>query len=144
LTVSGDAAAPELSIQEDTSKIKVSFSRQINRVNLSFETKKTKQFYRLTGEILDAVTWEGKAVRPDGESVNWTARQTKAWQPETKADTAKRDTLLIGKVMYPFNAYGWTEKPMAKKVLFATPPYGPVKATAYCRIQTSLLKMVRL
>lgn len=122
IDVSGNLVTPDIVILEDTTKIKVSYVRQASKINLFFELKKTKTAFSLIGEITDALTWEGTVLKPEAElnqpSKTWIAKLTKAFITEIKLDTAKKDTVVLGKIFYPFNAYSWTEKPVSRKVLF--------------------------
>lgn len=52
-------------------------------------------------------------------SINYIGTDTSACKSVDKGkEEQKKETPVIGEVIFPFVAYGWTEKPMAKKVLF--------------------------
>jgi imidazolonepropionase-like amidohydrolase len=118
MTVSGDVVNPDIQMREDTFKFKASYVRQAQRIHLFFETPKTRQSYRFSGDVSDASLWEGQVTLPDGNEASWSARRVSAEGPRAAADTSRRDTLALGSVWYPFSPYGWTEKPSVRAVLF--------------------------
>jgi imidazolonepropionase-like amidohydrolase len=73
--------------------------------------------YRLSGSVANPKNWTGKAVLPDGTWADWSATQTEAAKPDT-FDLVKLDTTAKGAVIYPFVAYGKTEKAKAETVVF--------------------------
>ena len=119
LSVSGSNEKPKLRINtSDTTSIKVSFSRTDELLTLSFAPDTTGKV-RLSGTI-DAQNWSGKGQDTDGQWVNWSAtfqapgESTEKENPdEAKAATEPE----MGEVIYPFTAYGWTERPLAKTYL---------------------------
>lgn len=100
--------------------------------------EKPKSFYRLTGTVTDS-GWEGTGYSDQGQWISWSAMES---LPEEEEETAmgqdeqvekdmKSDTSSVaekksmqsdsstdekGKIRYPFNGYGWTERPEAETV----------------------------
>jgi len=116
MSVSGEAAAPEIIVMEDTSKIKAAYSRQGTLISLQYELKKNnKGIYRLSGASEEGSNaWKGNALLPSGDWVKWTATFDSVYTAEAKKDTAKKDTSKMGVVTYPNMAYGWKELPKQK------------------------------
>jgi imidazolonepropionase-like amidohydrolase len=108
----------------DTSKVQISGEQKLDQVTIMLEEKepviadkseKPKRYYtRLSGAI-DGETWTGRAQRPNGTWIDWSARRIGPY-----VDTSKpKDDLRIpaGKIPHPFGAYGWTEEPQSKTYL---------------------------
>ncbi|HET9824058.1 MAG TPA: amidohydrolase family protein, partial [Chitinophagaceae bacterium] len=69
---------------------------------------------RLSG-VNNGDKWEGTGVDTIGNSLTWTATFIKANEP---VDSAKRKVpLRLGKVTYPFGAYGWDSLPRQENLL---------------------------
>lgn len=123
LKVSGDATAPKAQlVVTDSLKPEVKLSYKDKDVTLSFNPDKKAEpnKIRLTGLIdYDKKSWSGKGQLANGEWVNWSATQTKG--PEADTAKAKKDltdyTKGLGKVTYPFLAYGNEELPKAENYL---------------------------
>lgn len=63
--------------------------------------------YRLSGMVSNNI-WSGTGEDMDGNRFTWTATYDKPAEP--KADSTKpRKPSVIGKVVYPFEPYGWEE-----------------------------------
>lgn len=117
LSVSGSNEKPKLRINtSDTTSLKVKFSRTDDLLTLSFAPDTTGKV-RLSGTI-DAQNWSGKGQDTDGQWVNWSATFQGTPEPET-ADAPADTTAATetGTVIYPFTAYGWSERPQAKTYL---------------------------
>lgn len=73
---------------------------------------------RLSG-VSNGKEWNGIGTDSSGNSLTWTAVLVKA--AVAKPDTAekKKDAPVIGKVIYPFEPYGWTEdqQPVQQNIL---------------------------
>lgn len=122
LKVSGDATSPKAQIiLSDTVKLDVKLSYKDNDINLSFSPdKKTTGKIRLTGNInYNDNAWVGKGEYPDGGWVAWNASQLKG--PEADTTKPKKDTVDVtknlGKVTYPFLAYGNEQIPTQESFL---------------------------
>jgi imidazolonepropionase-like amidohydrolase len=122
LKVSGDANAPKTQIiLSDTVKLDAKLSYKDNDVSLSFSPdKNTKEKIRLSGTIDYAQkSWGGKGEYINGGWIAWSATQTKA--PDADTTKPKRDTIDVtknlGKVIFPFIAYGNEQIPSQENFL---------------------------
>ncbi|MBL4754814.1 MAG: amidohydrolase family protein [Flavobacteriales bacterium] len=118
IKIKGKVAKPsgELVISDSvTTKIKISVLGSV--VTLTFQEKKDKDagVIRLNGNI-SARGWKGKGQLANGDWVSWSTTKTGEFvSPEKKK---KPEAISVGKVYYPFMAYGWTEAPKLENVLF--------------------------
>lgn len=102
-------------IAKDTIKAKFSYDGKL--VNISFATEKRLHAasVRLGGTVNGDV-WNGNGVDAEGNNVLWTANFSKAGTPAP--DTSKKKpSLPLGKVMFPFDGYGWDSMPQAQTIL---------------------------
>lgn len=112
LKVSGEAASPKAQILlSDTVKLDVKLSYKDNDITLAFapEKKGEQNKIRLNGTIDHAQkSWSGRGQTADGNWTAWTGNQLKG--PDADTAKAKKDTVDVtknlGKVIYPFLAYG--------------------------------------
>jgi imidazolonepropionase-like amidohydrolase len=119
LSVSGSDEKPKLSIStSDSTTLKVKFNRTDDLVTLSFVPDSTGKV-RLSGTI-DEPNWSGKGQDAAGAWVSWAATYegaAEAKEEEEKATPASAEKPEMGEVIYPFTAYGWTERPEARTYL---------------------------
>jgi imidazolonepropionase-like amidohydrolase len=97
----------------DTSEIKVNHKISNDRITLSFKPSGGDGIVRLSG-IIGTEAWAGKGQDGNGNWTNWSARRSGGLgtaKQEKKDSTAAK--LNLGKVTYPFTAFGWTERPKA-------------------------------
>jgi len=71
--------------------------------------------FRLSAAV-SGNTWNGNGEDSSGEHVEWTATLIKAGLPAIDS-SKKKTTPLVGKVVYPFDGYGWTELPKPENLL---------------------------
>ncbi|MDZ4844139.1 MAG: amidohydrolase family protein [Chitinophagales bacterium] len=121
LTIEGSPFKTKASVQlQDTVKADVQFSRVDNIVSLSFNLsadKKVNEAVRLSG-LIEKEKWSGKGQLSDGAWVNWEARFNKALDQKEEKKEEKRDSIPpVGKIIYPFVAYGYSETPKQETVL---------------------------
>ncbi len=115
LEVSGTDEAPKAALQiNDSTSAKVKFSRDDALVTLSFNLPEEDGKTRLSGTVGGA-QWSGRGQRASGEWVSWSAARTGSSEEKSAAgeeDGAQAAAAPeIGEVIYPFTAFGWTEKP---------------------------------
>ncbi|MBL0308934.1 MAG: amidohydrolase family protein [Bacteroidetes bacterium] len=123
LKVSGDAHAPKANLViTDSLKPEVKLTYKEKDITLSFnpDKKAEQNKIRLTGLIdYDKKSASGNGQMPNGDWITWTAIQSKG--PEADTSKAKNDTTdytkEIGKVVYPFMAYGNEEIPKQESFL---------------------------
>lgn len=98
-------------IGKDTVTSKFYYDGRQVRINVAPE--RSKGDLRLSG-IVNNEAWSGYGEDSAGNRFTWTANYDKA--TSDKADsTAKKPLGPIGKVMYPFVAFGWEETQMPKQ-----------------------------
>jgi imidazolonepropionase-like amidohydrolase len=119
IIVEGELLEPKLKLAlNDTQKSDINFSRKGQLISLQFNTEKdsSKNITRLTG-IIENNLWKGKSQLPDGTWHNWEMKFVSVLdkKEEEKKDDKKPE---YGKVVYPFMAYGYSEKPKQELVLF--------------------------
>ena len=76
---------------------------------------KTGAYFRLSGVVSDGI-WNGNGEDSSGNRITWTAAFVKAGS--AAVDSAKKKPpVMVGKVLYPFDGYGWEELPKAENFL---------------------------
>lgn len=126
LTLDGDMAFP-LEVRDekmfisysDSNRVKVNYSVQDDLISLSFTPKDKEEKVRLSGTI--GKEWNGRGQDGTGKWINWSANRSGDLKEKTDEEDKKKDkpeNAIAGEVTYPFMAFGWNEKPKAKKVLF--------------------------
>lgn len=102
-----------ISKPNDTTKIKANLVVDGDLLSLSFNPKGVKKSYRISAYIatVKPLQLKGEINREDGGTIPWSASYTGAYTE--KAETKRADKPLeLGKVIYPFAAYGH-EQPLA-------------------------------
>lgn len=85
-------------------------------ITLSFSPdKEESRKIRLSG-VVDGDRWSGNATQVDGSWATWSASKSATEESDEKATADKKKDKEesadeLGKVVYPFMAYGWSEKP---------------------------------
>lgn len=123
LKITGDVSSPKATVMvRDTIKVDAQLYYKGNDVTLTFEPEKKSELgmLQLVGLINhDTKKWNGNAVIGGINTTTWEATQTKG--PEADTSKAKPDTTNytanLGKVIYPFVAYGAEELPKQENVL---------------------------
>lgn len=112
LDIKGDNASI---IAKDTIKTKFSFDGKIVKLSFS-ENKKSKTAIRLSG-VNNNDVWQGTGLDTTGNYLTWSAKLVKAADAE-KDSTKTKPPVELGKVLYPFDGYGWDKLPEQETVLF--------------------------
>lgn len=122
LKITGDAATPKATVGIDTAKVDVKLSYKEQDITIMFDTdkKRNEGKVRLTGVIDYANNrFSGKGQLAEGQWVDWQAMRIEG--PEADTTKPKKDTIdytkNLGKVIYPFTAYGNEEVPVQENVL---------------------------
>ena len=117
LFIEGSADKPSYKIQfaGDTTRSDLKLSRDNQLLTLSFSPKKDGQQVRLSGWI-DGKNFKGDGQNVDGSWLKWTATFEKAFE-EKSIEKKEEKPESIGKVIYPFVAFGNEEKPKAENLL---------------------------
>jgi imidazolonepropionase-like amidohydrolase len=121
--VTGDVASPKATLTvNDSVKPDIKISYKDNDVTLSFtlDKKPASGKYLFSGTIDHAQKrWSGKGQTPDGDWVRWDLTQTAG--PEADTSKPKKDSIdytkNLGRVLFPFVAYGNEELPKQENFL---------------------------
>lgn len=116
MILSGTSDKPAIKLMLDSTEVRgATFTLDKDLVSLSFD--RARQKYRLSG-YLNEKNIDGNGQLDNGKWVSWRATWTDA---KTEADSRQRRSAPvteIGKVIYPFTAYGNSELPAQEDVLF--------------------------
>ncbi|WP_210465665.1 amidohydrolase family protein [Rufibacter roseolus] len=119
MLISGTPEKPELKVvAQDTLKGTLSLSGELLTMTFA-PAKNGKESIRLTGWYTGK-GFQGEAQLPDAQMVKWTALLSEAATQQAKRDTARsrsNEALNLGKLTFPFAAFGRTELPKAETVL---------------------------
>ena len=123
IVISGTADKPAIKIKMGEKDLKGTISVSNKLMSISISTD--KGVIRLSG-VADPAAPGGDAVMEDGTWGKWilekvaddsaSARGPRPGKPGAGED--KNDEPSYGKIIYPFVAYGWEEKPVQEDVLF--------------------------
>ena len=116
LTLSGTFDKPSIRLAFDTTAIRgATFTQEKDIVSINFE--RARNHYRLSGYI-SGKDLEGRCQLDNGKWVDWKATFNSA-APEAEARQRRQPPVPeLGKVIYPFTAYGRSEIPKQEDVLF--------------------------
>ncbi len=123
LTIKGKADKPTIEVKSGDKELKSTITYKNNLVNISLTTP--KGMISLSGASYDG-TLKGDALMADGSWVSWSTQPgAGTGDAEAKNDQGKKkggkegaEDNSMGKVIYPFIAYGWEEKPVQETILF--------------------------
>lgn len=102
-------------IAKDTIKAKFSYDGKL--ITLSFATEKRPRAAAIRlGGTVNGNVWNGNGIDAEGNSVLWTANFSKAGTPAPDS-AKKRPSGPLGKVVYPFDGYGWDSLPKPENIL---------------------------
>ena len=116
LVLSGTFDKPAIKLTVDSTEIRgATFSLEKDIITINFERSRVR--YRLSGYVTGK-DLEGNGQMDDGRWISWKASYSGV-APSAEA-RQKRQTPVpeLGKVVYPFTAYGFTELPKQEDVLF--------------------------
>jgi imidazolonepropionase-like amidohydrolase len=117
MLLSGTFDKPTIKLTFDSTEVKgATFTLDKDLVSISFD--RSIQKFRLSGYI-SARDMEGRGQLDNGKWFAWKATYS---SNATEVDNSRKSPNLpipeLGKVVYPFTAYGWTELPKQEDVLF--------------------------
>ncbi|MBK8564368.1 MAG: amidohydrolase family protein [Saprospiraceae bacterium] len=105
-------------VVNDSTKTKVNAKINGDRITLSFKPKGSEQTTRLNGTI-DEGRMSGTGQDGNGNWVNWSTSRTGDVESKKEAEKeAGKTAAELGKVTYPFTAFGWSERPKQGNYLF--------------------------
>lgn len=120
LTIGGKPGKYEAFISKatDTAKTKATLVVDGDLLSLSFNPKGVKSSYRISAYVLAAkpIRFEGEVNRADGSQVPWSASYTGAYTEKVEKKVADKP-LELGKLIYPFSAFGHEQAPERTTVL---------------------------
>lgn len=123
LEITGSIDKPKVQlVKNDTTKLDVAFNVDGELVTLSFnDNEDAKAKYRFSGRK-SGKNYLGKGQTPEGEWTNWTLNYASEIEKEQekKKEDKKEDEQReqeLGKVVYPFMAYGYSEAPYGEAVV---------------------------
>ncbi|MBC8048194.1 MAG: amidohydrolase family protein [Fimbriimonadaceae bacterium] len=111
LLIQGKQYALEFSIVKNTDTIKANGKFTNDNLSLSFTDDKMN--YRLNG-YTDGINFKGNGFINE-VWINWNATFANVYAEKPKE--IKKDTIELGKIIYPFIAYGWEIKPAQENIL---------------------------
>lgn len=123
MKIGGSISAYDLNIElkgQDSIKAKGSISRTGDLLSINFDLKDNPSgSIRLSGYVSSdsPLILKGEVIKPDGSSSKWTATFREAFKESSKKEN-QAPAPSIGKVIYPFMAYGYSEAPKSEQVLF--------------------------
>ncbi len=117
MILSGTFDKPAIKLLSDSTEIKgATFTPEKDLVNLTFERAGTR--FRLSGYI-NGKNIDGGGQTDKGKWIAWKATWSDSKsEPDSKQKKPSPAIPAAGPVIYPFNAYGWTELPKQEDVLF--------------------------
>ena len=118
LNITGKVDKPDYQILvSDSIKVATKVTRFSDLFTITTKVdKKDAGDTRLSG-YYDGKNIKGEAVLPDGKQVKWAAIYKEAGKEIVKKDTTKAKTPNVGKVLFPFTAYGSETKPQQETML---------------------------
>ncbi len=118
LTITGKADKPEYQIfVSDSVKLATKVTRFSDLFTITTKLdRKDAGDTRLSG-YYDGKNIKGEAVLPDGKQVKWAAIYKEASKETSRKDSTKARTPEVGKVLFPFTAYGSETKPQQETML---------------------------
>ena len=117
LNITGPVDKNEYKIEKDTSKITPKITRNGDLFTINYNVGKSKDNIRLTGYLIDKnIKGEGQAA--DGKNIKWSAIYKGEIKDTTGKGSKKPDLKAeMGKIIYPFVAFGNEEKPKSETIL---------------------------
>lgn len=122
MEISGDPGKHNAKLViNDTTDVKIKASFSETQVALVFELEESEGETRLSGWITEN-GFEGNGNTPEGDWVKWTATRTGDLDSDENSEDEDSDSSSekpeLGKVIFPFVAYGWSEAPIQESILF--------------------------
>ncbi len=116
LTLTGTFDKPTVRLTLDTTTVRgATFTQEKDIVSITFERSKVR--FRLSGYVAGK-DLEGKGQLDNGKWISWKATYSGA-APEAEARQRRQTPIPeLGKVIYPFAAYGRPEIPKQEDILF--------------------------
>ncbi len=127
MEISGEAGSNTAKLViNDSTDVKLKFNVNTKRVVITYKLEEDDADIRLTGWIIEE-GFSGNGQLANGKMAQWSAIRTanldneeEAEKPDIEEDSevSEKPEEVRGAVVYPFLAYGWTEKPKQETILF--------------------------
>ena len=104
-------------IVNDSTSIKVDASLDGDLINFRFKPAEENQFIALSGWKTGEKGWAGTGSQVDGKWIEWKALYISETEQEDKAKEDSDKVQELGKVIYPFVAYGSEQVPQQETLL---------------------------
>ena len=118
LAITGTYDKPEYEIFEnDTLKLSPKFSRTNNLFTIQSKTTNKDTKNASFSAYLDGKNIKGTGLSVDGKPLNFVAEYVSDFTPKVKKDTNAVKKPELGKIIYPFTAFGTSEKPKQETIL---------------------------
>jgi len=122
LSISGTPSKPKAKVKSGNQELGTKISYLDDWINLTFTSSDTTKlgFYRLTSKIGKTNNLTGKIILPNGNETSFFAKQTVKNSTQNKNKSKKSDdkSVRIMPITYPNGAYGFSELPKEKTLLF--------------------------
>ncbi|MBS1730594.1 MAG: amidohydrolase family protein [Bacteroidetes bacterium] len=118
--IGGKAEKADISLKSktDTSSIKGKINIDGNVVKITWNTKTDPAKMTSLSGIAGEKVWTGSGYDTQGNRLSWNMQLIAAYiPPKDKVKKAEEKETINTTVMYPFDGYGWTEKPLQKMLL---------------------------
>jgi imidazolonepropionase-like amidohydrolase len=117
MVLSGTFDKPAVKLTYDSTEVRgATFTIDKDIVSLTFERARNR--FRLDGYI-SGKDMQGRGQLDNGKWISWNATyETSVTGPDSRTKKPSLPVPELGKVVYPFMPYGWTELPKQEDVLF--------------------------
>lgn len=118
ITSEGGKVSGKIAVN-DSVNIDLSLSVDLPLISFNFKAEGSEEAQRFSGHI-DGDSWSGKGQKEDGVWIKWSATKTGDLDAKEKDKEERKETVLDWKasMFYPFEAYGWKEKPQQENTVF--------------------------
>ena len=118
LAITGTYDKPEYEIFEnDSLKLAPKFVRTSNLFTIQSKTTNKDSKAASFSAYLDGKNIKGTGVSIEGKPLNFVAEYVSDFTPKVKKDTTAAKKPEIGKIIYPFTAFGAVERPKQETIL---------------------------
>ncbi|MEO0312184.1 MAG: hypothetical protein RIQ89_1841, partial [Bacteroidota bacterium] len=119
IKISGKKVMPEVMIEEDTFKIKSTFTWGVaDQFTISWDSKLAKKNIKINASQTSTDQLAGLVYFGDGLFDSFTAIKQGSYEEQQVKEASKIDTFILGKVIYPFSAFGNETAPMPNEIIF--------------------------
>ncbi len=143
LEISGTPGSHSAKIlKPDSTSIKVKMALKENRVSISYQPDTARSEVRLSGWV-EKGKFGGIGFLEDGiTQISWSASRTGDLEKKEEEKKGEKEDVKSepGSLIYPFVAYGWTEKPAQETLLFKNATVWTMEEDAVPAVMDVLVK----